>query len=353
MDELIRVAFWVVSGVAAGTTGVYAFWRVRSIVQIWRAPARPLQSVQAVIWRDPGDVSQLDLVAGPGGHDGRPRPPFTFVEEHLTGSQPCISVHDARGLTWRVKWGDEVNSETLATRLAWAAGYFVETTYFVREGHIAGVTALQRAASCVDEECRFRDARFELDEAGVTKHFEEHSWAWNDNPFVGTRELNGLKVVMMWLSNWDAKDVRDVARGSNTAIFEHRAASGLREARYLIIDWGGALGKWGSVVRRGRWDCHGFEAETPMFVTGTDGDYVQFGYTGQRTGDLASGIRITDVQWLLRTIGQLRTEQIAAAVEASGGTPEEVAVFARALRARLDRLAAVTSPSAESRAVPA
>ena len=74
-------------------------------------------------------------------------PPFTFLEEHLTGSQPCVSVRDARGRTWRVKWGHEVQVETLATRLAWAAGYFVETTYYVRAGahrRIAGT--LQRAA---------------------------------------------------------------------------------------------------------------------------------------------------------------------------------------------------------------
>jgi hypothetical protein len=353
MDELIRVVFWVVSGVAAGTTGVYTFWRLRSIVKVWRAPVRPLQSVQAVIWRSPGDVRDLDLVAGPGGRDGAPRPPFTFVEEHLTGSQPCVSVRDARGLRWRVKWGDEVNSETLATRLAWAAGYFVEITYFVADGRIEGVNDLQRAAACVDDQCRFRDARFELDEAGVTKHFEEHSWAWNDNPFVGTRELNGLKVVMMWLSNWDAKDVRDVARGSNTAIFEYRVDSGLREARYLITDWGGALGRWGSVVRRGRWDCHGFAEETPAFVTGVDGEFVRFGYSGQRTADIAEGIRVEDVRWLLRTLGPLREEQIADAVRASGGTPEEVAVFSRSLRARLDHLAHAVSPSAEPRAIPA
>ena len=103
----------------------------------------------------------------------------------------------------------------------------------------------------------------------MIKHFDEHSWAWNDNPFVGSRELNGLKIVMMWLSNWDAKDVRDVARGSNTAIFEYPAPRRrCREARYLIIDWGGALGRWGSVVRRGRWDCQGFAAESDAFVAG-------------------------------------------------------------------------------------
>jgi hypothetical protein len=348
MDELIRVVFWVASGIAAGTTGVYTFWRVKSMLRVWRAPSRPLQSMQALIWRSPGDIATLDLAAGPGGRDGEPRPPFTFVEEHLTGSQPCVSVRDARGLKWRIKWGDEVNAEALATRLAWAAGYFVEITYFVPEGRIEGVAGLQRASSCVDQECRFQNARFELDEEGVRKHFEEHSWAWNDNPFVGTRELNGLKIIMMWLSNWDSKDVRDVARGSNTAIFEYQVGSGLREARYLITDWGGAFGRWGSVVTRGRWDCRAFDAESPSFVLGHDGEFLRFGYSGQRTSDIADGIRLSDARWLLERLSHLTEAQIAAAVQASGGTPEEISCFARALRARLDMLAAAVNPSVGS-----
>ena len=155
-----------------------------------------------------------------------------------------------------MKWGDEVHTETFAARLAWAAGYFVEVNYFVPSGRIEGAGTLQRAGECIAQDGGFQNARFELDEPGVVKHFDEHSWAWNDNPFVGTRELNGLKIVMMLLSNWDNKDVRDVARGSNTAIFEYRMERDVREARYLIIDWGAALGTWGSnVLSRGRWDC--------------------------------------------------------------------------------------------------
>ena len=135
-----------------------------------------------------------------------------------------MSVTDARGRRWRAKWGEEVNSETFAVRLAWACGYFAETTYFLPEGTIEGATELQRASTCLDENCRFTAARFELDDPAVKKHFEEHSWAWNDNPFLGSRELQGLKIVNMLLSNWDTKDRRDVARGSNTAIFEESAA---------------------------------------------------------------------------------------------------------------------------------
>lgn len=350
MDEILRVLVWTAIAIALGTATFYSFWRLRSMLRIWRAPQRPLQSVQAVIWRDPGDVSRLDLAAGPGGADGAPHPPFRFLEEHLSGSQPCISVRDSRGRCWRIKWGGEVHAEALATRLVWAAGYFVETTYYLPEGRIEAVPpALQRSSECLHEDGRFERARFELDEENVIKHFDEHSWAWNDNPFVGTPELNGLKLVMMWLSNWDAKDVRDVARGSNTAVFEHTGADGLREARYLIIDWGGAFGRWGrSVMTRGRWDSEGFAAESESFVVGVDDGFVTLGYTGQRTGDIAGGIAVDDVRWLMRTLGRLSDTQIAAAIRASGGTVAEVATFTRALRSRLEQLRAVAALSSRS-----
>jgi hypothetical protein len=35
--------------------------------------------------------------------------------------------------------------------------------------------------------------------------FNQHSWSWDDNPFVGVPQLNGLKIVNMLLSNWDTK----------------------------------------------------------------------------------------------------------------------------------------------------
>jgi hypothetical protein len=341
MDELVKWAVGIAAGIAIGSLALQAFWRIRSAIQIRQAGERPLHSARALIWRDPGPIERLDLGAGPGGHDGEPAPPFRFIEEHFSGSRPCVSIRDGRGKTWRIKWGDEVQVEALATRLAWAVGYFVETTYFVAEGRVEGAPELKRANICLDPAGRFTAARFELEEENVIKHFDEHSWSWNDNPFVGTRELNGLKIVMMWLSNWDAKDVRDVARGSNTAIFEYKTRSGQREARYLITDWGGALGRWGNVVNRGRWDCEGFAEQTPLFVKGVEGDIVVWGYSGQRTADIAAGITVQDAQWLLGYLGRLQDRQIAAAVRASGGTPEEAARFTRALLDRVDRLRAL------------
>ena len=322
---------------------VRGVWRVRSLYRIHRAGPRPLRATRHRIWRNPGRAEARDLVYGPGGRNHVPVPPFTFLEEHLIGSHPCVSVRDGKGRRWRVKWGAEVYAEAFAVRFANACGYFAEITHFVQSGTITCDARLGRAAdSITGDEGRFFDARFELDDPRVNKLFEEHSWAWNDNPFLGTPELSGLKIVVMLLSNWDAKDRRDVARGSNTAIFEHRMPRWPRpnrEARYLITDWGGSMGKWGStIVTRGRWDSDGFEAQTPHFVTGVQNGVVVFGYRGQRTADVAAGIPVAHARWFFAIAGGLTERQLIAGLEASGATKDEAARFARALVARIRQL---------------
>ena len=340
-------ALAVVLGAIVVAALLRLMWLAVGVYLIHRAGPRRLAATEHSIWRDPGDVATLDLHHGPGGPDGVPVPPYFFIEEHTTGSQPCVSVRDGRGRRWRIKWGNEVQSENFAVRLVWACGYHAETTYYVASGTIAGIgrDGLQRARTCIHDDGSFRDARFELDDPAVRKHFEEHSWAWNDNPFVGTPQLNGLKVLVMLLADWDTKDRRDVARGSNTAIFEHRAGRWRREARYLITDWGGSMGRWGgSVVTRGRWDPQGFAAQTPEFVTGAEGDAVRFSYAGQRTADVAAGISIGDVRWLCRHLGRITDAQLRDALLASGATQEEFEGFAEAIRDRINQLIRVSEP---------
>jgi len=239
---------------------------------------------------------------------------------------------------WRVKWGQEVHTEVFGTRLAWALGYFAEPSYFIAGGTITGARDLRRARACISEQESFTEARFELDEKGVIKHFDAHGWAWHDNPFVGTPELSGLKILMMLMSNWDNKDVRDVARGSNTAIFEHHVNNTI-EARYLIIDWGAALGAWGNnILQRGRWNPEAFAGQNPQFITGVDGDLVQFGYQGQRTADVAGNITVADVRWFDRIASAISDEHLRAALRASGATREDTDLFTASLRARLNQI---------------
>jgi hypothetical protein len=345
LDTALVWSVIAAAGAAAGVYAVYGVWRAIGALRIRRAGPRRLSAVSRVLWRDPGDVASLDLAAGPAGPDGRPIPPFTFLEEHTGGTQPCVSVQDARGRRWRVKWGDEVNSETFAVRIAWACGYFVEITHFIAEGTILGAANLHRASACLDEGGRFTSARFEFEDQSVRKHFEEHSWSWNDNPFLGSRELHGLKIVNMLLSNWDTKDRRDVARGSNTAIFEHATPRG-REARYLITDWGGSMGSWGTnMVTRARWDAAAFAAQTPQFISGVEDGLVRFGYAGQRTEDVATGITTEDVRWVLHYLGRLTDAQIADALDASGSSEEEKTAFLPAMRDRIDQLQRAVRPA--------
>ena len=338
--EVLSYVALAVAGAIAVFYGLQVFWRTVGYYKVRKAGPRPIVfGTKHRLWRDPGAVERLDMKMGPGGSEQQPKAPYEFIEEHATGSQPSVSVTDANGRHWRVKWGHEVQPETFAVRLAWACGYFAEITHLVHSGTIEGAGTLTRAAACLDATGAFIDARFELDDPAVKKLFEEHSWSWTDNPFVGTPELAGLKILLMIISNWDNKDQRDVARGSNTAIYVTRVSRWKREAQYLIVDWGGSMGRWGgSVVTRGRWDAPGFAAQTPQFVTGVANGFVQFGYTGQRTADARSSIRVEDVAWLDRYLGRITDDQLRAALDASGATADETASFAASLRARITQL---------------
>jgi hypothetical protein len=55
---------------------------------------------------------------------------------------------------------------------------------------------------------------------------------------------------------------------------------------------------------------------------------------------------VSDVQWLMRTLGRLTDRQIGDAVGASGGSPDEIACFTTALRRRLEHLGAVAATGA-------
>jgi hypothetical protein len=338
----LRIAVYLfAAGIAViVVTGVLRLgWRVHSHWRIRRAGPRRLLATRHRIWREPSLAESADLRYGPGGADGVPAAPFRFVEEHLTGSQPCVAVRDARGRLWRVKWGHEAKPEAFAVRLVAALGYFAEVTHYVAEGRIDDVVELSRARNCVAADGRFTDARFELEDRRVRMFFDEHSWAWDDNPFVGSRQLSGLKIATMLLSNWDTKDRRDVSRGSNTAIFEHRESRWSREARYLITDWGGAMGRWGTtVVSRGRWDPDGFEAQTPNFVTGIRDGFVTFGYQGQRTAEITRDITVEHVEWFYQYASRLTITLLRDGLLACGATGDEATRFAVAIVERIRQL---------------
>ena len=301
-----------------------------------QSTARP--HIENIVWKNPGAVEALDFAAGPGGKKKVPTPPFTFLEENMGGSNPKIKVKDAQGTTWHVKWGSEVNAEVFATRIAWAAGYFVDPAYFIASGKIIGARGLKRAKKYVKSDGSFTEARFERHKNKDATVLEgEEGWLWEENPLVGTRELNGLKIIVMLTSNWDNKDRRDVGRGSNTAIIEYRNRNRI-ERRYMITDWGASMGKWGGVMSREKWDAKGYEKQTSDFIKEVERGLVEFGYSGQHSGDFKKGIRVSDVKWLLTYVGRITDGQLRNGLRASGATPEEVEIFTRSIRNRINQM---------------
>lgn len=286
-----------------------------------------------VVWRDPGAVESLDFVNGPGEKRNAPKPPFTFVEEDTGGTNPKIKITDSAGQSWGVKWGSEIHAEVFASRLIWAAGYYVEPSYFVKSGRIQGVTKVSRSRKYLGSDGSFTNARFELKEKGITKQTDKESWRWDQNPFIGTRELNGLKVMIMLTSNWDPKDQR--GSESNTAIYTNKNTG---EVIYVLSDWGATMGKWGGVLSREKWDCDGFSSQSRKFVTGVEGNLVRFGYDGKNQTDIREDIRVSDVRWLLGHVGRITDAQIRAGLGASGATAEEIDCFAMAIRERINQL---------------
>ena len=302
-----------------------------------------LPAGQNVLWQDPGDVEAKDLVWGAGGEANQPQAPYQFLKEELSGTTPKIQVKDAKGITWVVKFGEEAKPSAFATRLIWACGYTVEIEYLVPQGTITGVRGLKRAAAFVHENGSFIEGRFQM-RADHPKFVPDHSWAWNSNPFLGTPELNGLRILVMLLSNWDTKDARDLTRGgepdSNLAIFEDSDANGPRYL-YFISDWGASLGNWGGVAKRSKMDCKGFAAQTPDFVQGSEGGVVRWGYSGKHNDDIVKNIRVSDVQWLMQYLGRITDDQLRQGLAASGATPEQMECFLRSLRQRIDQLRAL------------
>lgn len=314
-------------------------WIVSALPAAPAAPSsRSSGTERRILWRNPGAVEKLDFAAGAGGRSKAPKPPFTFVEENLHGSNPKVQVRDAAGANWNVKWGDEIHAEVFATRLAWACGYTVEPMYFVKSGRILNVGKLTRAKYNVASDGAFINARFELWDKSY-KFVNKPGWTWEDNPFLRTKELNGLKIIMMLVSNWDNKDARDSGRDSNTAELVSR--HGPKRIYYFITDWGASMGKWGRVHSRDKWDCHGFTEQTPHFVKGVNNNVVEWGYHGQHTKDAVEDISVADVRWLLRYLGRIRDQQIRQGLRASGATPEEVDCFTAALRGRINQLKSV------------
>lgn len=107
------------------------------------------------------------------------------------------------------------------------AGYFAEEAYYFDRVRIRDMPKLSRGRKYVVGRSIVRGARFEP-RRNNTKRGPK--WDWDKNPFAGSRELNGLKVIMILLNNFDA-----CSENNRVLYVNNRGAA---EARYVVTDLG-------------------------------------------------------------------------------------------------------------------
>ena len=174
------------------------------------APLTAAQLHNPVLWEDPGNIAGKDLFHGAGGPEHQPKPPFTFLSEDSNGTNPKFDARDANDKKWRVKLGSESRPEVVASRLLWSVGYFVDDDYLLPTASVANLH-MRRNPELVHGDA-VTDARFARKPGGEDKIGD---WRWKSNPFMHSREFNGLRVMMAVMNNWDLKDV-------NNAVYNDR-----------------------------------------------------------------------------------------------------------------------------------
>jgi hypothetical protein len=302
----------------------------------------PIPRLRAVIWHPTIDVNQLNLFYGAGGKEDAPSPDakYKFKKEDTNGTSAKFDVEDNKGIKWRVKLGQEPRAETAATRLLFAAGYFVDEDYYVDELHVEGLSPLKRGQSFVTPDGVVHGARLERRMKEVKKL---GTWDWFKNPFVGTKELNGLRIMMSLVNNWDLKTI-------NNSIYEVND-----EAEYAVSDVGATFGKTGDPLHRSKSVLKDYEDS--KFIDKVSGDFVDFVMHSRppllaavnipnyekRTHmqDVTKHIPRADAKWLGERLSQLTEQQIRDCFRAGGYTPEEVDGYSAVIQNRIAALNAL------------
>jgi len=311
-----------------------------------RKPDQPQGAVAAapaVIWRDPGEMASLNLFYGAGGQEHAPdlNGTFTFIKEDLQATSPKFDVRDGRGVEWKVKLDEEPQSETAATRFLWAAGYFVDEDYYLAELKLAGApAALRRGRKFISSDGTVHQARLERKSHDVKK---VGPWDWFNNPFVETREFDGLRTMVSFLNDWDLKAV-------NNAVYEVPG-----ERRYVVSDIGATFGRTGSFHSGSQSSPRDYAAS--RFISTTTPEFVDFEMRTRpffllavslpeyirrsRMQGIARRIPRPHAQWVGHRLGMLSPAQIHDAFRAAGYNPDEIDAFTQVVLKRIAALDAL------------
>ncbi|HKC65483.1 MAG TPA: hypothetical protein VKB86_17710 [Pyrinomonadaceae bacterium] len=289
-----------------------------------------------VLWKAPVDLPSRDLFLGPGGEEMKPDLSRVIFESDETGGYSVKwNVKDGSGKKWVAKLGKESQAETAAVRLLWAVGYMTEVNYLVPCLHVEGAPKprkkVQRCEGDGFANVRLKSRPKEFKKAG--------NWSWKQNPFVGTKEFEGLVVMMALLNNWDLKE-------ENNKIFYVPTAGddGAGELRYMVTDLGASFGQvkinapifWR--IFRNRNDPKDYSKDS--LIDSVKHGRVFFSYTGKQD-ELFDDIKVEDARWIASLLSKLSDRQIGDAFRAANYMPEEVRLLTDSVRSRINELAEI------------
>jgi hypothetical protein len=285
--------------------------------------AESLPDGKPVLW-EPVRIENRDLFSGPGGTTMQPDlSSITFIEQDKNGHNKKYRIKDGSGHEWVAKLGREARPETAAVRLLWGLGYRTEINYLVPTLTIPGKGT-------------FQNVRLEARPEHVKRL---DPWKWRSNPFVGTNELQGLKIMMVFMTNWDLLDMQNkvlrVKDGDDT------------ELEYIISDLGATFGRLGSnnlpmFYRIGRKTDNPHAWSKAPFIKGVKNGQLRMAYTGGKSRGIMKGLTVEQGRWLADLLVQLDDRQIEDAFRAANYSPADIDILTKATKRRITELVRAT-----------
>lgn len=303
-----------------------------------RDKKKPVSNGDLILWQDPGDIKSKNLLLGAGDGD-KAQLPVRFDKEDMSQHSPKFDVEDAAGVKWKAKLGPEAQPEPVASRLLWALGYFANDNYFLHDLQVDGLPRLERGSE-FEKKDHVRDVRLQRHQLGK----KDGDWKWRDNPFKGSREFNGLRVMMALLRNWDLKD-------DNNAIYIAKDGTTI----YEVTDVGSTLGMAGRSYTDAMSKNNLPRYKRAKFIDKVTPDYVNFNFPThapllyavfapnfffhvRHNKWIGHHVPRADAKWIGGLLAQLTHDQIRDAFRAGGYTPEQVEAYAQTLEERIAEL---------------
>ena len=302
-----------------------------STVPVRTTPQPPTRQQLAELWIDPGQTPR-NLFWGVGVQRYAPprRATYTVTNRDPSGFSVGYDVTSPDGTEWSVKIGPEAQTEVVVSRLLLGLGYHQPPIYYLPSWTAKAGSAEPR----IESEGRFRPKLPALVR-------EDDYWKWAENPYVGTRQLNGLLVIMLMLNSTDLKD-------DNNSIYKPKTRWDGATRWFVARDVGAALGETGRLYPRRNW-LEGFEKQG--FITRIEGNRVEFDYDGLHQ-DMLKMITPPDVRWAAQRMQRLTSAQWKDAFRAGNYNTLETERYTRRIRQKIDdglALRARTSRTEESR----